>query len=36
MTAMTAAAINYGASPGDDHITDPYLYVGPHDWAAAG
>jgi hypothetical protein len=27
---MTAAAINYGASPGDDHIPDPYLYVGPH------
>ncbi len=28
---MTAAAINYGASPGDDHFTDPYVYVGPHD-----
>ncbi len=28
---ITAAAINYGASPGDDHVTDPYLYVGPHD-----
>jgi hypothetical protein len=27
---MTAAAINYGASPGDDHFPDPYLYVGPH------
>ena len=27
---MTAAAINYGASPGDEHITEPYLYVGPH------
>jgi hypothetical protein len=27
---MTAAAINYGASPGDEKITDPYLYVGPH------
>jgi hypothetical protein len=27
---MTAAAINYGASPGDDHVPDPYLYVGPH------
>jgi hypothetical protein len=26
---ITAAAINYGASPGDGHITDPYLYVGP-------
>jgi hypothetical protein len=28
---MTAAAINYGTSPADDHVTDPYLYVGPHD-----
>jgi len=28
---ITAAAINYGASPGDDHIADPYVYVGPHD-----
>ena len=27
---MTAAAISYGASPGDDHVADPYLYVGPH------
>jgi hypothetical protein len=27
---MTAAAINYGASPGDDHVPDPYLYVSPH------
>lgn len=27
---MTAAAINYGASPGDDHFPGPYLYVGPH------
>jgi hypothetical protein len=33
---MTAAAINYGASPGDDHITDPYLYVGPHDGPPPG
>ncbi len=22
---ITAAAINYGASPGDDHVADPYL-----------
>jgi hypothetical protein len=22
---------NYGASPGDDSITEPYLYVGPHE-----
>lgn len=27
---MTAAAINYGASPGDDHVPDPYLYASPH------
>jgi hypothetical protein len=27
---ITAAAINYGASPGDDHIAEPYMYVGPH------
>jgi len=27
---MTAAAISYGASPGDDRIAGPYLYVGPH------
>jgi hypothetical protein len=33
---MTAAAISYGASPGDDHITDPYLYVGPHDGPPPG
>jgi hypothetical protein len=33
---MTAAAINYGASPGDDHVTEPYLYVGPHDGPPPG
>ena len=33
---MTAAAINYGAAPGDDHITDPYVYVGPHDGPPPG
>jgi hypothetical protein len=27
---ITADAINYGASPGDDHFPDPYMYVGPH------
>lgn len=27
---MTAAEVNYGASPGDDDIPVPYLYVGPH------
>jgi hypothetical protein len=24
---------NYGASPGDKDIAEPYLYVGPHDEA---
>jgi len=33
---ITAAAINYGASPGDDHVADPYLYVGPHDGPPPG
>jgi hypothetical protein len=28
--AITAAAVNYGASPGDDHHRSPYLYIGPH------
>jgi hypothetical protein len=33
---ITAGAINYGASPGDGHIADPYLYVGPHDGPPPG
>jgi hypothetical protein len=33
---MTVGGINYGASPGDDHIPDPYLYVGPHDGPPPG
>jgi len=33
---MTAAAINYGASPGDDQLPEPYLYVGPHDGPPPG
>jgi hypothetical protein len=33
---MTAAAINYGASPGDDQVPDPYLYVGPYDGPPPG
>jgi len=33
---MTAAAISYGASPGDDQIPEPYLYVGPHDGPPPG
>ncbi len=27
----TAARANYGASPGDESIAEPYLYVGPHE-----
>jgi hypothetical protein len=27
--AMRAAEVNYGASPGDEHLPDPYVYVGP-------
>ncbi len=27
--ALRAADINYGASPGDDYVSDPYLYIGP-------
>jgi hypothetical protein len=28
---LTAARVNYGFSPGDVHIAEPYLYVGPFD-----
>ena len=28
--AITLDAVNYGCSPGDDAIGEPYLYVGPH------
>ena len=27
---ITVDAVNYGCSPGDDAIAEPYLYVGPH------
>ena len=27
---ITAGAVNYGFSPGDDEIPTPYAYVGPH------
>lgn len=27
---ISAAGINYGVSPGDGHIAEPYLYVAPH------
>lgn len=29
--AITAGTVNYGFSPGDEHIRVPYAYVGPHD-----
>jgi hypothetical protein len=29
--AITLAAVNYGVSPGDQAIAEPYAYVGPHD-----
>ena len=28
---ITIGPVNYGGSPGDDHVAEPYLYVGPHD-----
>jgi len=28
--AITAGPVNYGFSPGDDAIPEPYVYVGPH------
>jgi hypothetical protein len=28
--AMVAAGVNYGFSPGDEHVAEPYAYVGPH------
>jgi hypothetical protein len=34
--AITVAEVNYGVSPGDDAIPDPYLYVGPFDGPPAG
>jgi hypothetical protein len=27
---ITLDAVNYGCSPGDDAVPEPYLYVGPH------
>src|SRR5262245_28465154 len=27
---VTSGAVNFGASPGDDHVPLPYVYVGPH------
>jgi hypothetical protein len=28
--AVTLDAVNYGVSPGDDYLAEPYAYVGPH------
>jgi hypothetical protein len=28
--AITAGTVNYGVSPGDEYIDEPYAYVGPH------
>jgi hypothetical protein len=33
---LTVDAVNYGCSPGDDAIPEPYLYVGPHAGPPAG
>jgi len=33
---ITAGPINYGASPGDSHVPEPYLYVGPHQGPPPG
>ena len=33
---ITAGSINYGASPGDSRVPEPYLYVGPHDGPPPG
>jgi hypothetical protein len=34
--AITVAEVNYGASPGDDAIPVPYLYIGPFDGPPEG
>ena len=33
---ITAAAVNYGASPGDDYCPVPYLYASPHEGPPPG
>jgi|tagenome__1003787_1003787.scaffolds.fasta_scaffold20835754_1 hypothetical protein len=33
---VTVGAVNYGCSPGDATIPDPYLYVGPHGGPPTG
>jgi len=32
---LTAGRVNYGFSPGDASVPEPYVYVGPHDPPAA-
>jgi hypothetical protein len=27
---VTVGEVNYGLAPGDDHVGEPYAYVGPH------
>jgi hypothetical protein len=34
--AITLDEVNYGASPGDEHFPEPYLYVGPYGGPPAG
>lgn len=34
--AITVDEVNYGASPGDDGIDEPYVYIGPHTGRPAG
>jgi len=34
--AITAGAVNYGFSPGDETIATPYVYVGPHEPPTSG
>jgi hypothetical protein len=33
---LAAASVNYGVSPGDEHIPGPYLYIAPHAGRPAG
>lgn len=33
---ITAGPVNYGVSPGDGQVPEPYLYVGPHDGPPPG
>lgn len=33
---IVLGAVNYGVSPGDATFGEPYAYVGPHDFGAAG